>query len=265
MLEKGAAGRGMTVYNPFNWKKKSGLGGFMSFNNPFSMPYAQEWAGNSSTYPGQANWSNDLDPFQWEIPDEPEAEKSKEAEGEADEFVGPPDIDEPAPDFKLPGYYDGRFTEFHLSQHRGKWVVLFFYGGDFTSVCPTELRALARDHEEMLSLGAHVFGISTDSIHVHKAFHKQTVPEVNFPLLSDGTRDVCVAYGALDHETGSARRATVIVDPDGLVKYFAVYHNHVGRSMEEIKRVLQALIFVQENGSLAGCDWKPGDPGIEFE
>jgi peroxiredoxin (alkyl hydroperoxide reductase subunit C) len=75
-----------------------------------------------------------------------------------------------APDFELEGYFNGQFSKYKLSSHRGKWVILLFYPLDFTFVCPTEVLTFSASAEKFASLNCQIFGISVDSIYVHKAW-----------------------------------------------------------------------------------------------
>lgn len=90
------------------------------------------------------------------------------------------------PPLELPAYYRGKITRVNLGNYRGQWLILFFYPGDFTFVCPTELKELAEYYKELKNMGE-VVSISTDSIFVHRAWHRQdkSVGTVTFPMLSD--------------------------------------------------------------------------------
>ncbi|MDN4616981.1 peroxiredoxin [Paenibacillus sp. PsM32] len=174
----------------------------------------------------------------------------------ADRLVG-----KQAPDFNMETVSgDGKdFGRVQLSDYKGKWLVFFFYPLDFTFVCPTEITALSDAAEEFKALDTEIVGVSTDSIHSHKAWIN-TAPEnnglgqLNFPLASDITKKVASDYGVLIEEEGVALRGLFIIDPEGELKYEVVNHNDVGRSVEETLRVLQAL----QSGGLCPMNWKPG-------
>ena len=98
-------------------------------------------------------------------------------------------INQAVPDFTLKAYYQDKIKEIKLSDYKGKWVVLIFYPGDFTFICPTELEEAANMREELKNKGAEILSVSADSVFVHKAWHEQSpaIKGVNFPMLSDPT------------------------------------------------------------------------------
>ena len=159
-----------------------------------------------------------------------------------------------APDFKLEGVEHGKdFKKYALADYKGKWVVLFFYPLDFTFICPTEITGFSKQYEEFKKLDAVVLGVSTDSVHSHKAWLKDLGP-LAYPLLSDMTHKVSSDYGVLLEEEGIALRGTFIIDPDGFIKYALYHDNGVGRSVKETIRVLEAL----QTGELCPVEWTPG-------
>lgn len=164
-------------------------------------------------------------------------------------FVG-----QQAPDFKLQGVSHEKFEDYRLSDFRGKWVILFFYPLDFTFICPTEITGFSKQYEEFKKLNAAVLGVSTDSVHSHKAWLKELGP-LNYPLLADMTHKVSQDYGVLDENEGTAIRGTFVVDPDGFVRYALYHDNGVGRSVKETLRVLNAL----QSGELCPVEWTPGE------
>lgn len=152
---------------------------------------------------------------------------------------------------------DNAFKEISLDNFRGKWVVLFFYPLDFTFVCPTEIAAFGAAYEDFRDLDAEVIGVSTDSKHSHLAWRRQEdkLKGLPFMLLADNTKAVARAYNVLKEETGYALRGTFIIDPDGILQYMVVHNEDVGRSVEETKRVLEAL----QTGELCPCNWQKGE------
>lgn len=161
-----------------------------------------------------------------------------------------------APDFSLEAVVaKGDFVQVSLSDFKGKWVVLFFYALDFTTVCPTEIMELSRRDSEFKRLNAVVLGCSIDSAYAHKAWITANLGPLSFPLLSDLKHEVSKAYDCWMEDKGFAGRATFIIDPEGVVQY-ALYHNtDVGRSVVEIVRVLDALSTRER----CPADWKRGD------
>jgi peroxiredoxin (alkyl hydroperoxide reductase subunit C) len=163
-------------------------------------------------------------------------------------------VGRPAPMFVAEGVMHDKFSDYDLAQHRGKWTVLFFYPMDFTFICPTEITAFSKRNEEFKKLGAEVLGISTDSVHSHKAWLKE-LGALTFPLLSDMNHKISRAYGTLIEEKGIALRGTFIIDPDGILQYALYHNNNVGRSVGECLRVLSAL----QTGELCPVEWHEGE------
>lgn len=171
-------------------------------------------------------------------------------------------VGKPAPDFTMAtATGDGQeFGKVSLSDYKGKWLVLFFYPLDFTFVCPTEITALSEAAGQFNAINAEILGVSTDSIHSHRAWINTPVDQnglgkLNFPLASDITKQVARDYGVLIEEEGIALRGLFIINPEGELVYQVVHHNNVGRSVEETYRVLEAL----QSGGLCPVGWKKGD------
>jgi len=167
----------------------------------------------------------------------------------------PVKLGEKVPDFKAEAYQAGEFKNVSLSDHNGKWVVLFFYPLDFTFVCPTEIRAFAAKEKDFQDFNAVVLGASTDSVHSHKAWFERDLKEVKFPILGDTTHEVSRIFGVLKEDQGIAYRGTFIIDPEGILRYSVVSDLNVGRSVEETLRVLKAL----QTGELCPVEWNPGE------
>lgn len=168
-------------------------------------------------------------------------------------------IDSPAPPFVLDGVMGGEFRKIGLADYRGKWVVLFFYPGDFTFVCPTEIRGFNAALGEFAKVSAQVLAVSTDSRYSHRAWMESgALGSLGYPLLADFTKQVSRQYGVLDEASGTSRRGLFIIDPSGIVRYQVVHGDKVGRSVEETLRVLAAL----QTDELCPLDWKPGKKTI---
>ncbi|MFD3447970.1 peroxiredoxin [Microbacteriaceae bacterium 4G12] len=143
--------------------------------------------------------------------------------------------------------------------NEGKWTVLFFYPMDFTFVCPTEIVALSDRYDEFQDLDAEVVGVSTDTIHTHLAWintdrSKNGLGELKYPLAADTNHTVARDFGVLIEEEGIALRGLFIISPEGELMYQVVHHNNIGREVDEVLRVLQAL----QTGGLCPANWKPG-------
>ncbi|MCL8206883.1 MAG: peroxiredoxin [Actinomycetia bacterium] len=172
-------------------------------------------------------------------------------------------VGQPAPLFSAPAVFgpDGTIRDVELARYRGRWVVLFFYPHDFTFVCPTEIVALSRRLDAFEALDARILGVSTDSPYVHRAWIRTPEEDgglgpVRFPLVSDWTHAVSRAYGVYYPAEGAALRGLFVIDPEGVVQYEVVHNLNVGRSVDEVLRVLQAL----QTEGLCPADWAPGEP-----
>jgi peroxiredoxin (alkyl hydroperoxide reductase subunit C) len=151
-------------------------------------------------------------------------------------------VGKPAPAFRMlttedPNTLDREAT---LADYRGQWLVLFFYPADFTFVCPTEVLAFNAAVPRFAEDNAKLLGVSTDSVHSHIAWMEFHIGSLDFPLASDRAQVVSRAYRVLD-DVGQSARALFLIDPDGVVRYEAVYDDRVGRSVDEVLRVLSAL------------------------
>ena len=113
--------------------------------------------------------------------------------------------------------------------------------------------------------------VSTDSVHVHKAWHdaSPSIKKVKFPMLADPTGNLCKALGTYIEDEGLSLRGSFIFDPEGALKAFEIHHNDIGRSGKELLRKLQAAKFVRENkGLVCPASWEPGKktlkPGLKL-
>lgn len=170
------------------------------------------------------------------------------------------DIGSPAPDFTLDAVVNQEFRKIRLSDYRGKWVVLFFYPGDFTFVCPTEINGFNKSLPDFTKLNTEVLAVSVDSKFSHLAWIRSgALGNLGFPLLSDFSKQTAKAYGVLDTVQGSARRGLFIIDPKGVLQHILVHNDKVGRSIEETLRVLMAL----QTEELCPLNWKAGDKTLK--
>lgn len=160
-------------------------------------------------------------------------------------------VSKPAPEFYLQGVLKGQIKKFRPLPGQSKWTVIFFYPLDFTFVCPTEIKEFNRRLDEFAMLNARVFGISTDSVYSHQAWIKSDLGELDFPLLSDITKEVSRQYGVLLEDKGVALRGTFVIDPRGILQYQVVHDLNVGRSVTETLRVLKAL----QTGAMCPIEW----------
>jgi peroxiredoxin (alkyl hydroperoxide reductase subunit C) len=137
----------------------------------------------------------------------------------------------------------------------GKWKVVFFWPMDFTFVCPTEIAAFGERNAEFARLNTVVIGASTDTHWVHLAWRNNhpALRALPIPMLADTKRELSSALGIL-HADGVPLRATFIVDPEGSIRHVSVNDLTVGRSVDEVLRILAAL----QTGELTPCSWTPG-------
>lgn len=170
-----------------------------------------------------------------------------------------------APEFTAKAYKNGEFVNVNLSDYSGKWVVLFFYSGDFTFVSTTELAAIASKFEEFKELGVDVLSVSVDSVFIHKMLNENELSKMlndnmPFAMLSDHDGHIGRMYGIYDEETGSDARGRFIIDPDGVIESFEVLPPSVGRNVSEILRQIKAYQLVRRTGAseVTPAGWQPG-------
>ncbi len=171
------------------------------------------------------------------------------------------------PSMELKAFYKGKISSINLENYRGQWLILFFYPGDFTFVCPTELKEMAEYYKEFKSMGAEVISISTDSVFVHRAWHRQdkSVKTVSFPMASDRNGKLSRSLGIYNKKEGSSERGTFIINPAGKVTAFEVHNESIGRSADELLRKLSAAIAVRGGTGYCPAGWKQGDKMIHPE
>src|SRR5450755_269740 len=153
------------------------------------------------------------------------------------------------------------FQPFTHDSFAGKWQVVFFWPKDFTFVCPTEIAAFGKLEKEFKARDAQLLGVSIDSEFVHLAWRKdkEELRNLPFPMLSDIKRELSQKLGILDPQAGVAQRATFIVDPQGVIRFVYVTDLNVGRSPDEVLRVLDAL----QTDELCPCNWQQGDATLK--
>ncbi len=164
-----------------------------------------------------------------------------------------------APDVNAKAYVAGQFKDFHLKDFQGQWTCLFFYPLDFTFVCPTELRAFGAQEHEFQALGCHLVACSTDSEYAHQAWFERDLKDVKYPVLADTTHEISKNYGVLLEEKGIALRGTFLIDPKGILQWLSINALGVGRSVDEVIRILQAL----QTGENCPVNWKPGQATLK--
>jgi alkyl hydroperoxide reductase subunit AhpC len=169
------------------------------------------------------------------------------------------------PEFRLQAVVSlengAEFREIHGASNPGKWQIVFFWPMDFTFICPTEIAEFGRRAGDFRDRNAQILGASTDTQYVHLAWRKSH-PELRnlpFPMLADTKRELSGALGVLDKAEGVPLRATFIVDPEGVIRHASVNDLSVGRSVDEVLRLLDAL----QTDELCPCGWQKGQPTLE--
>jgi peroxiredoxin (alkyl hydroperoxide reductase subunit C) len=173
-----------------------------------------------------------------------------------------PCIGETAPDFRA------RSTggEIQLSKLRGRWVIFFSHPADFTPVCSTEFAELARRQSDFDALETSLLGLSVDSLYSHlawvRAIREALDADVRFPIIEDPSMAIGRAYGMIDEQSADsmAMRSTFFIDPEGVIRAITCYPHNVGRSVDEMLRMLKALKAVSNAQTLAPEGWREGKP-----
>ena len=177
---------------------------------------------------------------------------------------GPARIDDAAPDFVA------RTTrgEVQLSDFRGRWLMFFSHPADFTPVCTSEFVALERVRSRFEDLNCSLLGLSVDSLYAHIAWVKDIEArfdvKISFPIVEDISMAISRAYGMI-HEssaTTAAVRSVFFIDPDGVIRALLHYPMNIGRSVEELLRVLQALQLTDDAQLATPEGWQQGDDAV---
>ena len=174
-----------------------------------------------------------------------------------------------APDFTAAAVLaSGEIVEdYNLSASiKGKKAVVFFYPLDFTFVCPSELLAFDHRIEEFKKRNVEVIGVSIDSHFSHNAWRNTPIDQggigpVRYTLVADITHSICKDYD-VESEGGVAFRDSFLIDEDGLVRHQVVNDLPLGRNVDEMLRMVDALAFTQEHGEVCPAGWKDGDKGM---
>ena len=181
----------------------------------------------------------------------------------------PPRVGQGIPGFRLEAYCPERkrYCEVALEDllNQGKWFILFFYPADFSVVCPTELAELAAIHAPLRELGCTVIAVSGDSVHTHLGWLRQEslLEQVGFPMASDIRGRLAEALGILDEHTGLPLRATILVNPDGVIMDMEIAYFNVGRNVRELLRKVAAYMHITANPKEAcPAGWQPGDTAL---
>ena len=176
-----------------------------------------------------------------------------------------------APDFTAPAVLgDGSIVdEFNFADAtKGKETVVFFYPLDFTFVCPSELIAFDHRLDEFKKRGVEVIGVSIDSHFTHNAWRNTPINDggigpVKYTLVADITHSICQAYDVEHPEAGVAFRGSFLIDKAGDVRHQVVNDLPLGRNVDEMLRMVDALQFHEEHGEVCPAGWTEGDKGMD--
>ena len=179
-------------------------------------------------------------------------------------------VGKPAPDFTANAVMgDNTIRSFTLSQEiKGKHAVIFFYPLDFTFVCPSELIAFDHRLDEFKHRGVEVIGISIDSQFTHLAWKNTPVNnggigQVQYPLIADVKHEICRAYDVEFSPAGVAFRGSFLIDKNGVVRHQVVNDLPLGRNVDEMLRMVDALQFTEEHGEVCPAGWNKGKAGMK--
>src|SRR5262245_40711970 len=161
-------------------------------------------------------------------------------------------VSAPAPDFTADAYVNGEFQRVSLADYKGKKVVLFFYPLDFTFVCPTEILAFSDRIEDFKKRNTEVIGVSVDSKFTHHAWAQVDradggIKGVNYPLVSDLSKNISRDYGVLIEDAGIALRGLFMVNKEGVLKHATINHLDLGRNVDEVLRLLDAIDYTEQH------------------
>ena len=175
-----------------------------------------------------------------------------------------------APDFTANAVMgNNEIRSFTLSKEiQGKYAVIFFYPLDFTFVCPSELIAFAHRLDEFKKRGVEVIGVSIDSQFTHLAWKNTPVNnggigQVQYPLVADVKHEICRAFDVEFGAAGVAFRGSFLIDKNGVVRHQVVNDLPLGRNVDEMLRMVDALQFTEEHGEVCPAGWNKGKAGMK--
>jgi peroxiredoxin 2/4 len=175
-----------------------------------------------------------------------------------------------APDFVATAIMPNGIIEekFRLSDLRGKYVVLFFWPLDFTFVCPTEIIAFDHRIDKFKERSVELVGVSIDSQFTHFAWREAPIErggigKIHFPMIADVKHEITKAYGIEHPDEGVAMRASFLIDKEGIVQHQVVNNLPLGRNVDEMLRVIDALQFTEEYGEVCPAGWQKGEKGMK--
>ena len=179
-------------------------------------------------------------------------------------------VGKPAPDFNVAAVLGtGEIVDSYSfsAASKGKYAMVFFYPLDFTFVCPSELIAFDHRLEEFTKRGVEVIGVSIDSAFTHSAWRntpveKGGIGQVGYTLVADIKHEICKAYD-VEAAGGVAFRGSFLIDKAGVVQHQVVNNLPLGRNVDEMIRMVDALQFTEENGEVCPAGWNKGKKGMK--
>jgi peroxiredoxin (alkyl hydroperoxide reductase subunit C) len=172
-----------------------------------------------------------------------------------------PRLNEPAPAFEAVTTHG----KLRLSDFEGSWLILFSHPADFTPVCTTEFIAFAEIYPELQKRGCELIGLSIDSLYSHIAWvrniEEKAGVKIPYPVIADLDRKVATAYGMVmpGESKTEASRCVFVIDPKAILRAIIYYPLAVGRNMDEIVRLVDALQTGDEHHVATPANWRPGD------
>jgi peroxiredoxin (alkyl hydroperoxide reductase subunit C) len=179
-------------------------------------------------------------------------------------------VSRPAPDFTAAAVLgNGEIVDsFTLSEAiKGKSAVVFFYPLDFTFVCPSELIAFDKRYDEFKKRGVEVIAVSIDSQFTHNAWRNTPINDggigpVKYAMVADVKHEICQAYDVEHPEAGVAFRGSFLIDAQGIVRHQVVNDLPLGRNIDDMLRMVDALNFHEEHGEVCPAGWQAGQKGM---
>ena len=178
-------------------------------------------------------------------------------------------IGKKAPDFTAKAVVKNEIIEnFKLSDHEGKYVVLFFYPLDFTFVCPTELHAFQEKLQAFQERNTEVIAVSTDSHFSHMAWlntpkSQGGIEGVEYPIVSDFNKTISKDFDVLVEADGVAYRGLFLIDKEGVVHHATLNNLPLGRNVDEALRMVDALQHFEKHGEVCPANWNQGEKSMK--
>ncbi|VVC27434.1 Thioredoxin-like fold,Thioredoxin domain,Peroxiredoxin, AhpC-type,Alkyl hydroperoxide [Cinara cedri] len=175
-----------------------------------------------------------------------------------------------APDFTASAVLgDGKITDnFHFKSYiKDKFAVIFFWPMDFTFVCPSELIAFDKRYIEFQKREVEIVGVSFDSVFTHNAWRQVRIEKggigaIQYPMIADIKREIIKAYDIEHPDSGVALRGSFLIDKTGIVRHQVVNDLPLGRNIDEMIRMIDALQFYEKYGDVCPAQWEKGQEGM---